>query len=630
MNSPRLIGKPFGLSLVVGIILAFCALSPAALPQVPGAMAGGTGRLVVRVMSITGGTIPVATVNLYADMGELTGNSAAMHMEGSDYIYVFNFVSPGRYAVTVSVAGFQTSRQTIELTSDILIQELVFLLKPIGSNADAANIPPSLVFTPKAQKETQTALKELQSKDIVNAQKHLITALKASPGNSQINYLLGMTYVWMNDSPKGKPYLEKAVSLNPKYYDALQGLGYLRFQDGDFAGAVEVLERAIPLSPTAWQPHLTLAYAYLRQKNFAKAREHADRALELGREKAVGVQLAQVEALAGLGEMEQASKVLGAYLKDNPRDYKAKKLETWLAKLNSPAQTTATAGPVDTALPLGDSGTGPLDKIIAPPATRDTWGPPDSDATQPPVAVGRECSLPKVLAGAGKRAEELVNNLEQFSALEKYESVEIRAKGQVSDSTSKVFNYMVFIHKDVPGLLSVEEQREQDKVTELLPGRLQDVGSPGVFLIFHPLFRDDFEMKCEGLGQWNGQGTWLVHFQQLPDKTPRIREFVSGQKGYPMRLRGRAWISAETYQVLHLETDLLQPVPEIQLHREHMSVDYQVVPFSKHKVELWLPQQVDLYIDFRGHLYHHYHSFTDFRLNAVDVEHKVSKPKSSP
>jgi hypothetical protein len=187
---------------------------------------------------------------------------------------------------------------------------------------------------------------------------------------------------------------------------------------------------------------------------------------------------------------------------------------------------------------------------------------------------------------------------------------------------------MVFIQHINDNSLGVDEMREQNKATASLPGRIQDMGSSGVFLVFHPQYRDDFEMKCEGLGQWNGEATWLVHFQQRPDKLPRLREFVSDQKGFPMRLRGRAWISAETSQLVHLESDLVQPLPEVHLRREHMTVDYQLVPFPNHRVEIWLPQQVDLYVDFRGRFYHHLHTFSDFRLTAVEVEHKVGTPKT--
>ena len=95
-----------------------------------------------------------------------------------------------------------------------------------------------------------------------------------------------------------------------------------------------------------------------------------------------------------------------------------------------------------------------------------------------------------------------------------------------------------------------------------------------------------------------------------------------------MRLRGRAWILADSFQIVHLESDLIDPIPAVQLRREHMSVDYQAVPFPNHKIELWLPQQVDLYYDFRGHMYHHYHSLSEFKLFSVDTKPpKVGKPK---
>jgi len=110
------------------------------------------------------------------------------------------------------------------------------------------------------------------------------------------------------------------------------------------------------------------------------------------------------------------------------------------------------------------------------------------------------------------------------------------------------------------------------------------------------------------------------------DRPVRFRSFVTGQVEYPIRLRGRAWISEESYQVVHMETDLLEPVPDAQLRREHVSIDYQLVLFPDSKVELWLPQQVDLYHDFRGRFFHHYHRFSDFRLFAVDVKQQIGRP----
>ncbi len=628
MLSPIIFIKSQFRCACLGVVLSLCTLAPTALAQgsAPRGMSG-MGSLVIHVMSVGGAPVPIAQVTLYTDIGESTGNNVSRRQEGDGYYYQFSGVLPGRYVIDVTVPGFQESKQTVELTNANLTEAVMFYLKPVGSNGDTPAAPAYAVFTPKAQKETQNALKDLQSKKFESAQKHLKAALLASPGNSQINFLLGMTYVWMKQEPEGKPYLEKALSLDPKHLDSLLALGNLRYRDGDYAGAIELLEKAVQISPTAWQPHLTLADAYLHLEKFSPAREHAERAFELGREKATGAQLLEAEALAGLGENQQAATVLKSYLQAHPEDPNAEKLRGWITELERPVVKEAPISTPMPALPLVAAIAPPGDTLPAPPSTRDTWGPPDSDASVPPVVAGKVCSLPKVLSGAGKRAEELITHLEQFSALERYESVEIRGKGQVSEPTTAAFDYMVFIHHPRPEALNVEEIRQQNRKPVPLPGQLQDLGSPAMVLIFDPQYQSDFEMKCEGLGQWNGQATWLVHFQQRPDTEVRIRKFVTDQREYPMRLRGRAWISAESFQVLHLETDLLQPVQEVQLRREHMSIDYQLVPFPKSKRDLWLPEQVDTYVDFKGHFYHHYHKFTDFKLNIVDVKDKVSRPK---
>jgi tetratricopeptide (TPR) repeat protein len=630
VSSISWIHKPRSLFSIAVVLFALCVMPPAALPQdpanPPGMTVGGFGTLTIRVMSFTGTPVPPATVTLLADMGEMTGINPVTRLDGGDYTYFFSTLGPGRYAVVVNAAGFQASRQTVELTPESLAEELVFMLKPVGADGKPLEIPPSAVLTPKSQKEMQNAMKDLQLKKFDSAQKHLLVAFQSSPGNAQINYLLGMTYVWMDQADKGKPYLEKAVALNPKHLESLLALGNLRCREGDFAGGTTLLESAIVLAPTAWQPHQTLAYAYLQQREFAKARDNADRAFELGKEKATGAQLLQAQALLGMGDKPQATTVLTSYLQTHPKDAYAAKLLDWVTKPQRSVETSLSVTPPKG--PMSAKEAAPVEDMVAPPATRDTWGPPDVDASVPTTVGTRPCILPKVLAGAGKRAEEMVAHIEQFSAMEKYESVEIRGNGQLSEPTTAVFNYMVFIQHINDNSLGVDEMREQNKATASLPGKLQDMGSSGVFLVFHPQYRDDFEMKCEGLGQWNGQATWLVHFQQRSDKLPRLREFISDQKGYPMRLRGRAWISAESSQLVHLESDLVQPLPEVRLRREHMTVDYQLVPFPKHKVEIWLPQQVDLYVDFRGHFYHHLHTFSDFQLIAVEVEHKVGKPKT--
>ena len=96
---------------------------------------------------------------------------------------------------------------------------------------------------------------------------------------------------------------------------------------------------------------------------------------------------------------------------------------------------------------------------------------------------------------------------------------------------------------------------------------------------------------------------------------------------FDAKLKGRAWIAADTYQVEHLEEDLLEPIPQVGLAKEHIATDYRPVAFPTHKLQFWLPERVDLYVDYRGrHLYQN-HRLSDFLLFSVDVEQNIAPPR---
>jgi hypothetical protein len=70
-------------------------------------------------------------------------------------------------------------------------------------------------------------------------------------------------------------------------------------------------------------------------------------------------------------------------------------------------------------------------------------------------------------------------------------------------------------------------------------------------------------------------------------------------------------------------------VKTIDLKREHFAIDYQPVAFRKHKVTLWLPENVDVYLQYQGHYLHHYHHFTNFQLFWVGETQKIEPPKEA-
>jgi hypothetical protein len=136
-------------------------------------------------------------------------------------------------------------------------------------------------------------------------------------------------------------------------------------------------------------------------------------------------------------------------------------------------------------------------------------------------------------------------------------------------------------------------------------------------------------MSCEGLSRMSGGLAWQVHFRQRPDKPNTMREYRIGEGGpsYPVALRGRAWIAADSYQIVRMETDLVATVPQIRLLTDHTIVEYGPVHFRKRNVEMWLPQSAELYCDWRGKRMHRRLSFSHYMLFSVDEKQNIAPPK---
>ena len=97
---------------------------------------------------------------------------------------------------------------------------------------------------------------------------------------------------------------------------------------------------------------------------------------------------------------------------------------------------------------------------------------------------------------------------------------------------------------------------------------------------------------------------------------------------HPVALKGRAWIDAESYQIVRLETDLVAPVPEIRLVADRTAIEYGPVHFRTRNVEMWLPSTAEVYFDWKGRRFHRRHSFSNYLLSAVDEKQRISAPKS--
>jgi hypothetical protein len=255
-----------------------------------------------------------------------------------------------------------------------------------------------------------------------------------------------------------------------------------------------------------------------------------------------------------------------------------------------------------------------------------SWNPPKVDSPVRSVSPSPPCVLADVLEQAGERTNELLTNLQNFTAQEKISYQVSDRQGFSLDGGSEMFDYVVIFHQ-AAGEPAVEESRSPKHGSSLSDTAAQSRGLPELVLLFHPNLQDDYEMRCEGAAEWEGQRTWVVHFQQRPEKPGRTFSFRFNNTVYPARLKGNAWIAADSGEVVHLETALMEGIPPVRVHQWSLAIDYVPVQFRTRDVKIWLPEIANSYYDYGDHRAIVYHTFTDFLLFSIQTDQKIAKPK---
>jgi hypothetical protein len=266
---------------------------------------------------------------------------------------------------------------------------------------------------------------------------------------------------------------------------------------------------------------------------------------------------------------------------------------------------------------------------ISPDPVPVVWTPPGIDEVIPPVNPHVECPLEDVLGGAGDRVKQFVSDLEKFSASERVEHYMVDATGDRHAPDTRDFNYVVAVSRAKTGVFLLDEYRNGSVSPELFQARIATQGMPALVLVFHPQIMNDFNFRCEGLGRWQSKPAWQVRFTQRADRPGRILSYSVGGKYVSLPLMGRAWIDLETLQVVRLETELIRPLPEIALALEHIAITYEPVQFRTQGEHLWLPREVELYVERRGRRYYRRHTYKDFRLFTVETAQTYRFDKES-
>ncbi len=606
-------------SMVVGGPRAHAQNMPTTMgPGLPGTPTATRGGATIKVTILDENKKPLKQQSLVRVTNQATG--AMFFQTTSAAEAKFPDLAPAKYLIEVGAAGYFAVHEQIAI-SDIAydVNETVSLVRdPAAVDLklkDAGQLPS------KARKEAEKGVLALEFSNFVEAHKHLEAANHQYPSSSSINFLLGYLALQQKDQDRELLYLTAATKLDPHNVQAQNLLGQLYYQRSDYAHAAEAEEIVVASGAQSLIARNILANSYLKLKQYEKARENSQWIVDKGGSEGASARLVLGQALAGLQKYEAAIQTLTAYLDGEPASTVAPQIRALLTQLRRQVSQGAAGANAD--IVIGDPELTAESESLAAIAGM----PLDIDAQKPSVAAAVQCPA-NILQTAANPSKQLVDSLAQFSAIEHMVHEDLSPQGIPRNRQTRQFNYVVSISEPTPGTLIIQEYRDSAGGELDMPDKITTTGLAVLAIAFHPLFRDDFEMHCEGLGDWDGQPAWLVHFRQIEEKPSRLRRYVVNRNNYPVRLKGRAWIRADNLQIVHLETDLVRGIPEIYLTSEHTSVTYGPVQFKRSGTDLWLPKSAELYVHFAKLRFHRSESFDHFMLFATDAVDKAKLPQA--
>jgi tetratricopeptide (TPR) repeat protein len=565
-----------------------------------------------------------ALVKLYSERG---AHLTAPTQDNSTA--TFPQILEGEYDIEVTALGYKTAKEHASVFAGGTACTVYVYLHSENEDSSPNSGPSKPIMTPRLQGEIDKGLDKMRRHQYDAAHAQFEKAAKMAPGNPDIQYLLGMVEYAQEHFDTARAKFQAALSIYPAHERSLLSLGELQLRTGDAAAAAQTLEKAYQLNGADWRTHWLLANAYAQQKNFEKAMPHATRAAELGKDHAAPAWMLLGQILVEEGKREEAKKAFEAVVRSFPNDPAVPEAKKQLAALET-AVFTNVSEPLAPSLPAPVLLSQPVSPAPTPASVR-AWAPPDIDAKEYPAVQDVACSEDDLVRRTQKKMMRQLGNFEKFLATEHIEHQEVGANGIPGMVHEKDFNYLIFVNHPKPGMSFLDEKRDGGDGLGSFPTALATQGLAALALsVFDPNYQSDLVYTCEGLGAWRGQAVWRLRFEQRKEVRSRIRTWRNSRGEFSIPLKGRVWIAASSYDVLHIETDLREPVKELELTRDHLLIDYGPVRFEHSGTTLWLPWDAEMFMELRGKRYHHTHTLRNYMLFSVEAGDAIGKPKQEP
>jgi tetratricopeptide (TPR) repeat protein len=400
---------------------------------------------------------------------------------------------------------------------------------------------------------------------------------------------------------------------SPKRAEPFLVLGVLESWEGEQRKAAGFFIRALDADPADSLVLQELGRCYILQRNVEAADAYLVKAIQHGAP--VESHLLRAQALLEEGNPAQAQTEMAAYLGNRkPRQLPQAVRYLWTI--------------MEQRVEL--ESTGHVQSVVDQPVADLMHALPELKGLQ---AADDQQQLGAILKRVGQNVESFFSSFPSTTALEQLRMERLHRDGSVAEAHNQDFQYLVLTQNPKASHPNFEEYRTDGTGSRAAQGGLGGrfmvtQGFAAASLHFHPSFRRGCKFRYLGRQSVDGRDHFVLAFAQRAETAEVLESFRVGQVGTVVLIQGLAWVDASTYQIRRLRTDLLRPLPLIHLDRQTTDISFKEVFFTDVKSDLWLPRQVAVTVDWNGHVYRNWHTYSDFKLFNVEARHKVPAPET--
>ena len=190
----------------------------------------------------------------------------------------------------------------------------------------------------------------------------------------------------------------------------------------------------------------------------------------------------------------------------------------------------------------------------------------------------------------------------------------------VTETPWKDFDYLMVVHRSDDGTALLEESRTDiksptGKRLKREEKILHGTGFEYLWLLLGGLNSAESDYRLLGQQKMYGHETYVVGFAQAPTRVKLPGQLTLSGQTYPLLYQGVAWIDESTFKIVRLRTDLLAPLPAIQLERFSADLRFEQVDIAGLNLSLWLPWQVELIWTQAGQMSGELHLYSKYSMS---------------